>query len=190
MRSDIPRKTTNAQTLKESVRRVAAQITTQINVAVAGGNCAFCECGFLSPAENGKTILKHNFDRTLVAAARGTSFCRWISGEVVFVSNLQTLPPDAQFSNHSDIMNLRVHRGARVKHTKTHSTSFLNTQLKNVAVPKGFVRSAKQLLRNMFAASPLKLQHTHKCRCGCDKCAFCEGGFLSAAENGAVQNNF
>ena len=53
-------------------------------------------------------------------------------------------------------MKLHVHRGARVdaranthKHTKTHSTLFLDTQLKNVAVALEIVRFAKQLLRRV-----------------------------------------
>ena len=31
--------------------------------------------------------------------------------------------------------------------------------------------------------------NNNKCRCGCGNYAFCDGGFLLAAENGAVQNN-
>ena len=98
------------------MRRVAAQITTKQNVAVAVGivrsaMVAFCQLLKTAPF---KTTFKHNLARTLVAAARGTQLFRWISGEEDFVSNLKTLPLDASISHHSDIMKLHAHRGARV----------------------------------------------------------------------------
>ena len=113
------------------------------------------------------TTFKHILARTLVAAARGTSFFRWMFNKEGFVSNLKTLPPDAQFpqpQRHYEVARSprRARRRAREhthKHTKTHSTLFLDTQLKNVAVAVEIVRSAKPLLRKVCAASPLKLQH-------------------------------
>ena len=78
------------------MRRVAAQITTNINVAVAGKivrslRAFFCQLLKTAPFN---TTFKHNLARTLVAAAGGTQIFRWISGEEGFVSNLKTLLPD------------------------------------------------------------------------------------------------
>jgi hypothetical protein len=77
------------------------------------------------------TTFKHILARTLVAAARGTSIFLWIFNKEGFVTNLKTLPPDAQFpepQRHYEVA--RSPRRAHPSPTKTHSTLFLATQLK------------------------------------------------------------
>ena len=121
-------------TFRESVRRVAAQITTQINVAVAGEivrSARVFVCQLLKSAPL-NTTFKHNLARTLVAAARGTHIFRWISGEEGFVTNLKTLPPDAQFpqpQRHYEVARSpqRARRRAR-EHIYNHPRSRVPTR--------------------------------------------------------------
>ena len=166
------------------MRRVAALITTNINVDAAAEvvhSARVFVCQLLKTAPF-NTTFKHNLARTLVAAARGTHIFRWISGEEGVVSNLKTLPPDAQFfHNHSDIMKLHVHRGARIRPRPQHTQlkcrcgrrnyAFCKTTFKervhrvaaqittntNVAVAVGIVRSARvafcQLPKTAFPAN-------------------------------------
>ena len=118
------------------MRRVAAQVTTNIDVAVAAeivrsARVLFCQLLKTAPF---KTTVKHNLARTFVAEARGTHICLWISGEEGFVSNLKTLPPDAQFPQprrHYSVARsprrARARRRAR-EHTHTHTHTHKHTE--------------------------------------------------------------
>ena len=87
------------------------------------------------------TTFKHILARTLVAAARGTSIVRWIFNKEGFVSNLKTLPPDAQFpqpQRHYEVARSprRAHPSPTKTHTNTpkHTPQFSFTQLKTLHI--------------------------------------------------------
>ena len=84
-----------------------------------------------APRRSPLTTFKHILARTLVAAARGTSIVGGLLNKGGFVSHVKTLPPDAQFpqpQRHYEVA--QTPRRARPFPAKTHSTLFLDTQLK------------------------------------------------------------
>ncbi len=109
------------------VRGAAGRITPPTDVLVAeeivrSARVFFCQLLKTAPFN---TTFKHNLARTFVAAARGTQIFLWISGEEGFVSNLKTLPPDAQFpqpQRHYEVARSprRARRRAR-EHTHTNT---------------------------------------------------------------------
>ena len=121
------------------------------------------------------TTCKHNHARTLVAAATGTHLFRWICvcfGVSWFCVELEHIAAGHTTSTTTATLRsctftaARASTHARVdaranthKHTKTHSTLFLDTHTtENVAVAGEVVRSAKPLLRNVCSASAFELQ--------------------------------
>ena len=77
------------------------------------------------------TTLKHNHARTHYSCSQGHFNFRWIFNKEGFATNLKTLSPDAQFpqpQRHYEVAHSP--RRAKLCMPKTHSTLFLDTQLK------------------------------------------------------------